>query len=167
MQFAISILIIAVTALVVYAIARGGPRRAAPVLPAAKPYQPVPPAEAPACHWSDAGRFQVEVVIESKFQPVLKELAGEHGESPAMTRYQATLVPDDDNPYEYKAVTVFIAGRLVGQLSPKAALKFRSLLALKEIADKPTTCNAMIRGGHYWQGKQLSYFVLLEIEPLE
>jgi hypothetical protein len=167
MQFALSILIVAVTALVVVFIARSGPRRAAADLPPAAPYQPKPPAETPALHWSDEGRHQVEVVIESKFQPVLKELAGDHGERPAMTRYQATLVPDDANPYEYTAVTVFIEGRLVGQLSPKAAVQFRRLLALKEIPGRATTCDAMIRGGHYWQGKQLSYFVLLDIEPLE
>ena len=167
MQIVLSILIVVVTALVAYAIGRSGPRRAATALPPAQPYQPVPPPEAPAMHWSDEGRYQVEVVIESKFQPVLKELAGEHGESPAIARYQATLVPDDANPYEYTAVTVFIEGRLVGQLSPKAAVKFRSLLGLKEIKGKTTTCDAMIRGGHTWQGKQLSYFVLLDIEPLE
>ncbi|MFA9215966.1 MAG: hypothetical protein ACEQSK_02570 [Sphingomonadaceae bacterium] len=161
MQLILSILILAVTALVVYAIVRSGPRRAAPQLPASRPYQPVPPAEAPALHWSDDGHFLTEVVIESKFQPVLKQLAG------GAQRYLATLVPDDANPYEYTAVTVFIEGQWVGQLSPKAALKLRSLLALRELKGKPSTCDAMIKGGNEWQGKQLSWFVVLDIEPLE
>ena len=46
----------------------------------------------------------------------------------------ATLVPDDVNPYESAAVAVFLAGRMVGYLSPKAAVTFREHLKRKEAA---------------------------------
>ena len=165
MELLISLLIIAGTAAAAYAIIRSKP-------PApqrewkAVPYAPQPPAAPPALHWQDDGRFMVEVVNESKFQPLLKELAGAHGDVPASTRYLATLVPDDANPYEDKAVTVFVDGRLVGQLAPKEAVVFRQRLALKEAAGQPSTCDAIVRGGGMFEGRRMSYVVVLDVEPL-
>ena len=63
---------LALTALAVYAIIRSNPARRAPPMAPLPPYAPQAPATAPARHWSDAGRFQVELQIESQFQPVLR-----------------------------------------------------------------------------------------------
>ncbi len=168
MELAISLLIIAVTGLVVYAIIKTNPAKPMP-LPArpATPYEPKLPEGAPALHWSDDGRFLVEVVNESRYQATLKALAGEHGDSNAAVPYLATLVPDDVNPYESAAVAVFLDGRMTGYLSPKASVAFRALLKHKEIEGRTTTCDAQVRGGGVWQSGRLAYVVALDMEQLE
>lgn len=168
MQFAISLLIIVATALVVYAIIKTNPAKpmVLPPLPST-PYEPKLPDTPAALHWSDDGRFLVEVVNESRYQNTLKALAGEHGDQPAKVPYLATLVPDDANPYEGAAVAVFLDGRMSGYLSPKASLAFRANLKREEIADQVTTCDAQVRGGGVWNKGRLSYVVVLDMETLE
>jgi hypothetical protein len=168
MTFAISLLIILATAAVVYAIIKTNPNKPQPLpLPSGVPYEPKLPDAAPALHWSDGGRFMAEVMTESRYQPTLKALAGEHGERAAAVQYVATLMPDDHNAYENEAVAVFIEGRMVGYLSQKASIKFRELLRKKEAAGQPSTCDAQVRGGALWEGKRLQYVVVLDVEPLE
>lgn len=168
MQLFISLLIIAATAAVVYAIIKTNPNQAKPLpLPTGVPYEPKLPDAAPALHWTDGGRYMVEVMNESRYQPALKALAGAHGDNAAAARHVATLMPDDANAYENEAVAVFIEGRMVGYLSQKASLKFRELLRKKEAVGQLSTCDAEVRGGTLWQGKRLSYVVVLDVEPLE
>jgi hypothetical protein len=168
MTFAISLLIIIATAAVVYAIIKTNPNKPQPLpLPTGVPYEPTLPDGAPALHWSDDGRFMVEVMTESRYQPTLKALAGEHGERAAAAPYVATLMPDDRNAYENLAVAVFIEGRMVGYLSQKAAIQFRELLRKKEATGQRSTCDAQVRGGALWEGKRLQYVVVLDVEPLE
>ncbi|SEO39071.1 hypothetical protein SAMN05428959_107157 [Duganella sp. CF517] len=171
MQFAISLLIIVATALVVYAIIKTNPAKPMVLPPRpATPYEPTLP-ETPdtpaALHWSDDGRFLVEVVNESRYQNTLKELAGDHGDQPARVPYLATLVPDDANPYESAAVAVFLDGRMAGYLSRKASLAFRANLKREEVADRITTCDAQVRGGGVWKNSRLAYVVVLDMETLE
>lgn len=168
MEIALSLLIIAVTAFAVRAIIKTNPAKPM-VLPArpATPYEPALPAGPAALHWSDDGRYLVEVVTESRYQATLKELAGEHGTQAAATPYLATLVPDDVNPYESAAVAVFLAGRMTGYLTPKAAVAFRAHLKRKEVEGQITTCDAQVRGGGAWQNGRLAYVVVLDMEPLE
>jgi hypothetical protein len=168
MQIVLTLLIIAVTGLVIYAIIKTNPAKPMqlPPMPSA-PYEPKPPQGAAARHLSDGGRFLVEVLNESRYQGTLKELAGAHGDQPAATPYLATLVPDDLNPYESAAVAVFLNGRMTGYLSQKASVKFRANLKRDEIEGQVTTCDAQIRGGGLWQDKRLSYVVVLDMETLE
>lgn len=165
MEHLISIAIVALTALAVYAIIRSNPARRAPPMAPLPPYAPQAPATAPARHWSDAGRFQVELQIESQFHPVLRELAGEHGEPAAATPCLAILLPDLNNPYDNFAVPVFVAGRLAGYLAPKDAALFRQRLNLHQLAGQPTSCDAQVRGGARWNDKRLSYVLALDLEP--
>jgi hypothetical protein len=168
MQLLISLLIIVATAAVVYAIIKTNPVKAKPLpLPTGVPYEPKLPDSAPALHWSDGGRFMVEVMTESRYQATLHALAGEHGEQAAAAPYVATLMPDDHNAYENEAVAVFIEGRMVGYLPQKASLKFRELLRKKEATGQLSTADAQVRGGALWQGKRLQYVVVLDVEPLE
>ncbi|MRW86055.1 hypothetical protein GJ698_18440 [Pseudoduganella sp. FT26W] len=168
MQPLISLLIIVVTAAVVYAIIKSNPNKPKALpLPSGVPYEPTLPDSAPALHWSDGGRFMVEVMNESRYQPTLRALAGGHGDNAAAAPYVATLMPDDRNAYENEAVAVFIEGRMVGYLSQKASVKFRELLRKKEAAGQLSTVDAQVRGGALWQGKRLSYVVVLDVEPLE
>jgi hypothetical protein len=168
MQLLISLLIIIATAAVVYAIIKSNPNQPKPLpLPSGVPYEPKLPDSAPALHWSDDGRFMVELINESRYQQTLQALAGQHGDAAAAAPYLATLMPDDRNAYENEAVAVFLAGRLAGYLAPKAAIKLRELLRKKEAAGQLSTCDAQVRGGALWQGKRLSYVVVLDVEPLE
>lgn len=168
MQLAISLLIIVATALVVYAIIKTNPAKPMVLPPRpATPYEPKLPDTPAALHWSDDGRFLVEVVNESRYQQTLKALAGDHGDQPAKVPYLATLVPDDANPYESAAVAVFLNGRMAGYLSQKASLAFRANLKREEVADRITTCDAQVRGGGVWKNSRLSYVVVLDMETLE
>lgn len=170
MEYALPLLIVVVTALLVYAIIKTNPAKPTALPPRAAgpgPYMPQLPATAPALHWSDKGRFLVEVVNESRYQATLKELAGAHGEHAAAVACVATLVPDDQNAYENTAVAVFVEGRMAGYLAPKEALHFRQRLKFKEIEGQPTTCDAQVRGGGMWQGRRLAYVLVLDIEPLD
>ncbi|MDC8756330.1 hypothetical protein [Janthinobacterium fluminis] len=126
-----------------------------------------PPASAPACHWQDGGRYATEVVVESAFQGVIRALAGEPGERGADAPFPAVLVPDDLNAYDDKAVAVFVAGQLVGYLAREDALNLRRKLGRGGMAGLPTSCDARVRGGGLWQGKRLSYNVVLDIPSFD
>ncbi|GGB94840.1 hypothetical protein [Pseudoduganella buxea] len=164
MAEALNLAIIVVALLALYYLLKGRPK--APPLPA-RPgggsYTPVPEGE-PVRHWSDDGRFDVEVLGESRYRDTVLQLAGDHGDGPADARHQAILLPDDANPYEDKAVAVFVSGLMVGYLAPKDALVFRQLLAREDIAGQLTSCDAAIRGGGLWQGKRLAYSIWLDLD---
>ena len=134
---------------------------------AAVPYTLAPPAAEPACHWRDGGRYDTEVVVESAFQGAIRGLAGEHGERNADRTCQAVLLPDDLNPYDDKAVMVFVEGQAVGYLERADALLLRGKLGRKGVPGQPTSCDAKIRGGGLWQGKRLTYSVALDIPPTD
>jgi hypothetical protein len=134
--------------------------------PAVK-YAPVFPTEEPALHWQDGGRYQMEVVAESVYAGTVKRLAGPHGDARANTQLRALLLPDDDYPFDDKAVAVFIEGELVGYLSRDDARRFRRKLDRKDLNGKVTSTDAAIRGGGVWNGKRLSYEVWLDIDPFD
>ena len=163
MQLVLNIAIIIVALLALYFLLKGRPKPAPwQGHPTGGSYTPVPDGE-PVRHWSDGGRFELEVVGESRYRDTVQALAGEHGERKADTRHPALLLPDDANPYEDKAVAVFLSGRMVGYLAPKDALAFRQMLARHEIDGKPTSTDAAVRGGGTWEGKRLAYSVWLDV----
>lgn len=142
-------------------------KRGVAVQPTFAPYVLAAPDAAPACHWGDGGRYGVEVVVESAFQGAIRELAGAHGDSAAAVKTVAVLLPDDLNPYDGKAVAVFVEGRMVGYLALEDALDMRGKLGRKGLPGAPSSCDAMLRGGGLWQGKRLAYNVVLDIPPVD
>ncbi|TWI61576.1 hypothetical protein IP91_04657 [Pseudoduganella lurida] len=163
MAQALNIVIILVALLALYYLLKTRPQPAArPGHPAAGAYTPVPDGE-PAHHWSDAGRFELEVAGESRYRDTIARLAGAHGEAKADARHPALLLPDDVNPYEDKAVAVFLSGEMVGYLAPKDALAFRALLKRHEREGKLTSAEGAVRGGGLWEGKRLAYSVWLDV----
>ncbi|MCE3262746.1 MAG: hypothetical protein K0R43_1825 [Pseudoduganella sp.] len=163
MALALNIVIILLALVTLYFLLKGGPK-AAPVAakPAGGSYTPLPQGE-PVHHWTDGGRFQLEVLGESRYADSIHALAGQHGDAPADVHHKALLLPDDNNPYEDKAVAVFLSNQMVGYLAPKDAQAFRTMLARQEIPGQLTSTDAVIRGGHLYEGKRLSYAVLLDI----
>ncbi len=164
MALALNILIIVLALVTLYFLLKGGPKAApAPVgKPAGGSYTPLPQGE-PVHHWSDEGRYQLEVLGESRYSDTIRALAGEHGEAAADTHHKALLLADDNNPYEDKAVAVFLNNEMVGYLAPKDAVAFRTMLARQEISGQLTSTDAVIRGGQMYEGKRLAYTVLLDV----
>ncbi|AVR94952.1 hypothetical protein [Pseudoduganella armeniaca] len=165
MAEALNLAIIVVALLALFFLLKGRPKAPPlPVRPDAGSYTPVPEG-APVLHWADGGaQFDVEVLGESRYRDTIRRLAGEHGDGKADARHTALLLPDDANPYEDKAVAVFVSGEMVGYLAPKEALALRLRLARQEIAGQLTSCDAAIRGGNLWEGKRLAYAVLLDLD---
>ncbi|MGO4379037.1 hypothetical protein AB4Z19_12240 [Pseudoduganella sp. RAF19] len=167
MALALNLIIIVLALVTLVYLLKGKPQ--APAFtpkdkPAAGSYTPLPEGE-PAHHWSDNGRFQLEVLGESRYYETIRELAGEHGDASADVRHPALLLPDDHNPYEDKAVAVFLSGHMVGYLAPKDAIAFRERLARLDLSGKLTSTEGVVRGGGLYEGKRLSYSVNLDIEP--
>lgn len=164
MALALNIAIIILALVTLYFLLKGGPKDAqAPVgKPAGGSYTPLPQGE-PVHHWTDEGRFRLEVLGESRYFDTIRTLAGEHGDAAADTHHKALLLADDNNPYEDKAVAVFLNNEMVGYLAPKDAIAFRTMLARQDIAGQLTSTDAVIRGGQMFEGKRLSYAVLLDI----
>jgi hypothetical protein len=164
MALALNILIIVLALVTLYFLLKGGPKTTP--APAGKPvggsYTPLPQGE-PVHHWTDEGRFQLEVLGESRYSEAIRALAGEHGDAAANARHKALLLADDNNPYEDKAVAVFLNNEMVGYLAPKDALAFRTMLARQELTGQLTSTDAVIRGGQLFEGKRMSYTVLLDI----
>lgn len=130
-------------------------------------YVPAIPDGAPAHHWSDNGRYASEVENDSIYQPAIARLAGEHGPGNADEKCLALLVCDDANPFQDKAIAVFIDGQLVGYLAHSDALRLRRALGRKDLAGQLTSCDAVIRGGGLWNDKRLSYAVWLDLQPFD
>lgn len=130
-------------------------------------YVPAIPATAPAHHWSDNGRYASEVENDSIYQPAIARLAGEHGPGNADEKCLALLVCDDANPFQDKAIAVFIDSQLVGYLAHSDALRLRRTLGRQDLAGQLTSCDAVIRGGGLWNGKRLAYAVWLDLQPFD
>jgi hypothetical protein len=111
--------------------------------------------------WDDGGNFDFEVVGESHYQSNLRALAGDHGDEGVELECKALLVPDNLNKHDDKAVTVYVNGLQVGNLSREDARSFRRRLG------RTTSCNALIRGGGFHNGEKYLYGIRLDMKLFE
>jgi len=119
-------------------------------------------------HWEGKGDFDFEVVGESNYQKVLGTLAGQHGADSVEKKYHATLVLDNSNHHDSKAVAVQIESATVGYLSRVDARSYRRRLGQKGLSGIDATCDALIVGGGIKRnGEKLFYGVKLDIKPFE
>ena len=119
-------------------------------------------------HWPGTGDFEFEVVGESFYQKDLARLAGAHGEQSADVQCVATLVLEDDNKHDPKAVAVLVDGRKIAHPSREDARSFRRRLGAKKLSGARTTCDALIVGGGTRRnGEKLMYGAKLDIKPFE
>jgi hypothetical protein len=93
------------------------------------------------------GTFEVEVVGESHYQDALERICGGRSEDGAEKYCRATLILDDSNPYDKKAVRIDVDGATVGYLSREGAGVYRQRLKEAGHPRLRGTCDAVIRGG--------------------
>ncbi|UXC34810.1 HIRAN domain-containing protein [Cupriavidus gilardii] len=119
------------------------------------------PNDPPDAHtWPSIGEFACQVVGESNYQPAIAQAAKEGGV------LIASLVLDNENPYDDHAVRVDLLGRTVGFLSRKNARLFRRRLAERGITASTSRCHAKIFGGPLPEEPERMYGVWLDLEPL-
>jgi hypothetical protein len=94
------------------------------------------------------GNQELEVVGESYYQENLRRLVGpRRHEERVYYDTQAVLVPEDDNPYDANAVSVWVQGLKVGHLSRANARHYRpGLIKLQERYGHPIALNGVIVG---------------------
>jgi hypothetical protein len=95
------------------------------------------------------GAFALEAVGESHHQAALERIAGGRGPDGVDTMVDATLVYEDNNPYDSDAIRVEIAGVTIGYLSREHAREYRRQMATAGHTGATAVCAANIRGGWY------------------
>lgn len=113
------------------------------------------------------GSYALEVVGESHYQENLEKICGVRKEKGENLTVDATLILEDDNPYDRQAVRVEISGLPVGYLSREVARIYREQIRLGGHPRAIGICKAKIKGG--WErrnGDKGSYGVKLDI-PVE
>jgi len=114
------------------------------------------------------GTYSVDIVGESKYQPALEAICGGRTDESQETIVVATLVHEDDNPYDNRAIRVDIQGRTVGYLSRENARQYRKAIRDGGYPGITATCSAMIVGG--WdrgRGDRGHYGVKLDLPANE
>lgn len=93
------------------------------------------------------GEFAIDVVGESKYQDALEAICGGRKSESQSKDAVATLVHEDTNPYDNKAVRVDIDGKTVGYLGRESARQYRAKLQKAGYPGITATCAALIVGG--------------------
>jgi hypothetical protein len=93
------------------------------------------------------GTYSLDIVGESKYQSTLEKICGGRTEEGHEKIVQATLIHEDDNPYDNKAIRVDIDGMTVGYLSRENAREYRTRLKEAGHPGITATCSAIIVGG--------------------
>jgi hypothetical protein len=97
------------------------------------------------------GSFALEVVGESHYQENLEKICGQRKENGENLVTDATLILENNNPYDKQAVRVEISGLHVGYLSREVARLYREQIRLGGHPRAIGTCKARIKGG--WERK--------------
>ncbi len=93
------------------------------------------------------GTYSLDVVGESNYQTALESICGGRSTRSQEKIVEATLIHEDDNPYDNQAISVSIQGKTVGYLSRKDARKYRKQLKQAGYPGITAKCSAMIVGG--------------------
>lgn len=104
------------------------------------------------------GTYDVDVVGESHYQEALESICGGRTEDGVRLRVEASLVPEDDNPHDSKAVRVYIQDQPIGYLDRETARSFRAEMAEVGMTGVAAKCNAIIVGGWDRGGGDRGYF---------
>src|SRR4030042_2459327 len=103
--------------------------------------------EEPIANLPGPGTYSLDIVGESNYQSSLEKMCGGQTEEGHEKIVQATLIHEDDNPYDNKAIRVDIDGMTVGYLSRENAREYRKRLKKAGYPGITATCSAIIVGG--------------------
>ncbi len=113
------------------------------------------------------GTFKLPIVGEASYQDNLSAICGPKTTEGENRVVEATLVYEDSNPYDAKAIRVDIAGRTVGYLSRENARTYRDAMTSAGAAGRQATCAARIRGGWRRGRSEGHYGVWLDIRIVQ
>ncbi len=90
----------------------------------------------------------LQVVGEQSYQPDLRSLGGRLTPSgPTNTEFVAALIAEPDNKHDKNAVSVRIAGRVVGYLAREDAIRYAPILAWAAGRGRVLAADARLTGG--------------------
>jgi hypothetical protein len=112
----------------------------------------------PTANLRGPGTYSFEIVGESHYQAALEKICGGKSEEGHRKIVQATLIHDDNNPYDNKAIRVEIDGMTVGHFSRQNAREYRERLKEAGHPGITATCSAMIVGGWDRGGNDKGHF---------
>jgi hypothetical protein len=102
--------------------------------------------------------WTVDVVGESNYQSALGLFYRRGGGKGSDLKCEAQLMPDDGNLHDSNAVSVRIAGVVVGYLPRDMAKEYRARIAELPHLAGPATCSAKIIGGHRLENGETAHF---------
>jgi len=117
-----------------------------------------------AADTDDDDSFELPVVGESHYQKAIESACGGPDTDGVDKIVEASLILEDSNPHDPRAVRVDIYNRTVGYLSRADARRFRASLKPALSRTETITCKARIRGG--WdrgEGDRGNYGVWLNL----
>jgi hypothetical protein len=121
----------------------------------------------PTINYERSGDYSFDIVGESHYQDALDEICGGRTENGHKKTVQASIVHEDENKYDNKAICVMIRGKTVGYFNREDARLYRKLLKDNGSAGETATCSARILGG--WErakGDKGHYGVKLDLSAV-
>ena len=97
--------------------------------------------------FSGLGQYGFDIVGESFYQLALEKICGGKTGEGHEKKCLATLICDNNNPYDKNAIRIEINGLIVGHLKKEDALYYRDLLKKLGQQEISATCQALIIGG--------------------
>jgi len=101
----------------------------------------------PLANLPGPGTYSIDIVGESHYQRALESICGGRTEDSQRKEVVATLVHENDNPHDNKAIRIDISGKTVGYLSRDNARDYRKKLKEAGHPGITATCSAIIVGG--------------------
>lgn len=113
--------------------------------------------------WPGDMMFSVPVKGTDYYRDTIAEIAMNAPGKSALVYCAAVLVPEDSNPHDRNAVSVWVDGVQVGHLPREYAPEFRKRLHAAGIPGAVTTCDALITKGLVTEDRQYAYCVELDL----
>ena len=116
--------------------------------------------------WPQNNRFDC-IVTARPYQQVIRQIVQQQNAGTPAPVLQASLIPDENNPFDSDMVYVSIHGYTVAFLDREQARHFRSLLKEKGLSDQITLCNAMISTIDAGESIVPQYLIKLDLALLD
>jgi hypothetical protein len=104
------------------------------------------------------GRYEFDIVGESKYQDALEFICGGRTDEGAEKRVEALLYMEDQNPYDNQAGRVDVEGKTVGYLARDDARSYRRQITSAVHTQPVGACDVMIVGGWECSKKDRGHF---------